>query len=71
LSDLALLRRKEGVRHFEDGTWQLIVGWEPSVEQRRAIIARHMGADFEARAVAAFVADAPKGKTKKSRRGGK
>jgi len=30
-----------------------------------------MGADFEARAVAAFVADAPKGKTKKSRRGGK
>jgi hypothetical protein len=52
------------VRHFDDGTWELIVGWEPSVEQQRAIIARHVGEDFEARAVAAFVASAPNEKSK-------
>jgi hypothetical protein len=69
LYDLAKLRRKEGVRHSEDGTWELIVGWEPSVEQQRAIIARHMGEDFEARAVAEFAGTAPKEKSKKARKG--
>ncbi|MEZ6016674.1 MAG: hypothetical protein R3F49_16270 [Planctomycetota bacterium] len=54
LADLAELRRTAGVRHFDDGRWELIVGWEPSVEQQREILARHLGDDFEARAVASF-----------------
>ena len=73
LYELAALRRKEGVRHSDDGKWELIVGWEPSVEQQRAIIARHMGDDFEARAVAEFSGSARKDrskKAKKSRQGG-
>lgn len=71
LSDLAMLRRKEGVRHFEDETWELIVGWEPSVDQQREIIARHMGEDFEGRAVAEFAGTATKVKPKKSGKAGK
>lgn len=66
LADLSALRRKEGVRHFDDGRWELIVGWEPSVAQQRAIFAQHLGEDFEARAVESFRDRA--GKVKKGAR---
>lgn len=54
MADLSELRRAEGVRRFDDGRWELIVGWEPSVEQTRAVLAKHLGDHFEAEASASF-----------------
>jgi hypothetical protein len=65
--DLARMRRDEGVRRFDDGTWEVIVGWEPSVAQQREVLARHLGVDFEERAVASFRGDAPSEKKKQAK----
>lgn len=68
LDELATLRRTDGVRHFEDGSWELVVGWEPSVEQQRTILARHLGEDFEERAIESFRGKAAAKAGAKSRR---
>ena len=62
LADFSELRRTDGVRHFEDGTWELILGWEPDIDQSRAILRRHLGDTFEADAIAEFIGKAPKAK---------
>ena len=59
LADFAELRRSAGIRHIDEYNWELIVGWEPDVDQTRAILRRHLGDNFEAAAIAAFVGKAP------------
>ncbi len=45
LADLHALREEKGVTHT-GRTWEVIVGWEPSLEDQRAVLERHLGNDF-------------------------
>jgi hypothetical protein len=53
LEDMRALREEKGVVR-EGRTWQLVPGWEPSLEDQRAIVERRVGAGFLDEFVAAF-----------------